>query len=126
MQHQTRHPAAMQPKFNLWIEVDGEVALSAWRVGLLQAVADTGSINAAADKLNIQYRTAWQKIHEMEVRLGQKLLDTQTGGVHGGGAKLTTAGEEYVDKLVRLQALLAPLVEAKYREVFGPLDTPAD
>jgi molybdate transport system regulatory protein len=119
MQEPIEPQAAMEPKFNLWIEVEGEVALSAWRIGLLQAVAETGSINSAADKLNIQYRTAWQKIHEMEVRLGQKLLDTQTGGVHGGGAHLTAVGQAYVDKLVRLQALLAPIVEAKYREVFG-------
>jgi molybdate transport system regulatory protein len=125
MQDQTENRAAMQPKFNLWIEVEGEVALSAWRIQLLQAVAETGSINSAADKMNIQYRTAWQKIHEMEVRLGQKLLDTQTGGVHGGGARLTAVGQDYVDKLVRLQALLTPIVEAKYREVFGaPLAQP--
>ena len=108
----------MQPKFNIWIEIEGQVALSTWRLGLLQTIAETGSINAAADKMNIQYRIAWQKIHEMEERLGVKLLDTQTGGLHGGGATLTPAGQDYVDKLTRLQAALAPIVEAKYHEIF--------
>jgi molybdate transport system regulatory protein len=108
----------MEPKFNIWIEINGEVALSAWRLGLLRAIAETGSINAAADKLKIQYRVAWQKIHEMETRLGVKLLETQTGGLHGGGAKLTPIGLDYVEKLTRLQTALAPIVEAKYREIF--------
>ena len=45
----------MEPKFNIWIEINGEVALSGWRLGLLRAVAETGSINAAAERLKIQY-----------------------------------------------------------------------
>ncbi len=108
----------MQPKFNVWIEIDGQVALSAWRLALLQAIAETGSINSAAKKLNVQYRVAWQKIHEMETRLGEKLLDTQTGGMRGGGAKLTSIGQDYVEKLRRLQAALESIVEATYREIF--------
>ncbi len=113
----------MQPKFNIWIEVEGQVALSAWRMALLKAVVETGSINAAAERMEVQYRTAWQKIHEMEERLGEKLVETQIGGVHGGGAKLTAVGQDYVEKLSRLQAALAPVVEAKYREIFEPSQT---
>lgn len=86
----------MQPRYNLWLEVDGEVVLSLWRVEMLRAIAATGSISAAAEQLKIPYRTAWQKLHEMETRLGQKLVDTQTGGSRGGGARLTPVAERYV------------------------------
>jgi molybdate transport system regulatory protein len=108
----------LQPKFNLWLEAEGQVALSSWRLALLKAILETGSINSAADRMNVQYRTAWQKVHEMEERLGVKLLDTQIGGQHGGGAKLTPIALTYVDKLTRLQAALEPLVAAKYKEIF--------
>jgi len=91
----------MQPHYNLWLEIDGEVVLSLWRVELLRAVAACGSISAAAEQLNVPYRTAWQKIHEMETRLGQKLVETQTGGRHGGGAHLTSAAERYLDQFER-------------------------
>lgn len=111
-------PLTLEPKFNLWLEAEGQVALSSWRLALLKAILETGSINAAAEQMNIQYRTAWQKVHEMEERLGAKLLDTQIGGQHGGGAKLTPLALTYVDKLARLQAALQPLVDAKYREIF--------
>ena len=50
----------MQPMFNLWLEKNDEVVLSTWRVALLRAVADTGSISAAAERTKVQYRTAWQ------------------------------------------------------------------
>lgn len=91
----------MQPHYNLWIEIDGQVVLSVWRAELLRAVARAGSISAAAEELNIPYRIAWQKIHEMETGLGQKLVETRTGGQHGGGARLTAAAERYLEKFDR-------------------------
>ena len=59
---------------NFWIEVDGVVVLSRWRVDLLKAVAQTGSISAAARRMQIPYRLAWQRIHEMEMCLDMSLL----------------------------------------------------
>jgi molybdate transport system regulatory protein len=56
----------MQAQANFWIEKEGEVVLSSWRVSLLEAVEETGSITAAAAKMNISYRRAWEKIHESE------------------------------------------------------------
>ncbi len=70
--------------YNIWLEVDGEVALSQWRLQLLEAVEETGSISAAAEKIGVSYHRAWEKIHDCEERLGVKLLETKTGG-HGGG-----------------------------------------
>ncbi len=91
----------MQPLFILWLERDGEVVLSLWRVQLLQAVADTGSISGAAEALDVGYRVAWQKIHEMEERLGEKLVETQIGGAQGGGATLTPTAVRYVEQFGR-------------------------
>jgi molybdate transport system regulatory protein len=108
----------MQPKFNLWLEKNGRVTLSIWRVALLQAVAETGSISAAAGRVGVHYRTAWQKIHEMESRLGVQLVETQTGGRGGGGAKLTAAAEAYMERFNRMTAEVERVVEAVYRETF--------
>ena len=54
----------MQIKANFWIEKEGKVVLSSWRVGLLEAIEETGSISAAASKMGVSYRRAWDKIHE--------------------------------------------------------------
>lgn len=91
----------LEPRYNLWLEVDGEVVWSVWRAELLRAVAATGSITGAAAQLDIPYRTAWQKIHEMETRLGRKLVETSIGGRDGGGAKLTAEAEALLEQFER-------------------------
>jgi molybdate transport system regulatory protein len=107
-----------QPNFNLWLEANGEVALSIWRVNLLQAVAETGSISGAAAQLGIHYRTAWQKIHEMESRLGVKLIETQTGGRQGGGTTLTPIALEYMGRFLHFSAEVEQAVQSAYQTHF--------
>ena len=110
----------MKPNYNLWLEnADEEVAISTWRVALLKAVSATGSISAAAEQMKVQYRTAWQKINEMEERLGQKLVETQVGGSRGGGAQLTAAAQDYIKKFDHFNAAIDKAVQAKYRDTFG-------
>jgi molybdate transport system regulatory protein len=109
----------MTPQFNLWLEQNDEVVMSIWRARLLQAIAETGSISAAAAQLDIHYRTAWQKIHEMETRLGQKLVATQTGGKQGGGASLTPAALDYLNKFTLFTQQIETHIQAQYQVIFG-------
>jgi molybdate transport system regulatory protein len=108
----------MQVRANFWIEKDGQVVLSRWRVALLQAIDEAGSISAAAERLGIPYRRAWDRIHECEERLGVKLIDTQTGGIGGGGAQLTPAGLDYVRRFQEFTTGLDELVKTRFREAF--------
>ncbi len=88
---------------NVWLETDeGDVALSRWRLELLETVGRTGSISAAAKAMNIQYRLAWQRIHEMEERLGIPLVQTTVGGRGGGGAMLTPEAHIVIETLREL------------------------
>lgn len=109
----------MTPRFNLWLEADSEVAFSTWRAALLRQVEQLGSISAAADKMGVQYRTAWQKINEMETRLGVKLVETQVGGQRGGGAQLTRAAQEYLRKFDRFNAEVEKVIHARYDQLFN-------
>ena len=113
----------MQPLFNVWFEIDGEVAASRWRMELLAAVGREGSITAGAEAVGVPYRVAWQKIHEMEDRLGEQLLDTQTGGSHGGGARLTAVGRAHVERMQAFCERADAAIEEIYGDVFGePMD----
>lgn len=112
----------MQIKSNFWVEKDGEVVLSRWRVSLLQAIDETGSISAAAERMGIPYRRAWDKVHECEERLGAKLIDTQTGGHGGGGAQLTREGTKYVRRFQQFSSGLDELIRNRFREVFEGTD----
>ena len=116
----------MQVKANFWIEKDGKVVLSRWRVGLLQAIDETGSISAAAQRMGIPYRRAWDKVHECEERLGVKLLNTQTGGSGGGGARLTQEGADYVRRFQQFSQGLDELIQSRFTGAFEDLSLDED
>lgn len=71
---------------------------------LLQAIAQTGSINRAAAELKMSYRYAWGLIKSAEERLSGPLLAKRVGGVTGGGAELTDAGRRLINDYRRLRA----------------------
>ena len=109
----------MQPKFNLWIEKDGKVVLSAWRVQLLETIEATGSISAAAEQLRLPYRRAWEKVQEIEKALGAKAVETAVGGKHGGGARLTPAGRRAIAQFHQFASGFEAEVARRYRDAFG-------
>lgn len=74
--------------------------------------------------MGVPYRVAWQKIHEMEERLGEHLLDTQTGGSDGGGANVTEAGKAHIQHVQALSERADAAIEEIYRDVFG--ETPRE
>jgi molybdate transport system regulatory protein len=109
----------MRPRLKVWIETEeGHVALSEWRVALLQAVAEHGSLVAAARSMGVPHRTAWQRIQEMELSLGVRLLETASGGVGGGGSALSPAAREFIRKYETLHAGLDELVNERFDDGF--------
>lgn len=104
---------------NLWLEVNDKVALSLWRVQLLEAIEETGSISAAATRMKIPYHLAWDRLDEMEEALGVRLVERQRGGPKGGGAQLTSAGGDYVGRFKRFAAEMDIIVERLFKEAFG-------
>jgi molybdate transport system regulatory protein len=114
----------MRPRLKVWIETDdGRVALSEWRVMLLQAVAEHGSLVAAARTLGVPHRTAWQRVQEMEASLGVRLLETTSGGVGGGRSRLSPAAEDLVRRYAALRAGLDDLVGQRFQNDFRELSS---
>ncbi len=109
----------LSPHSNLWIECDKQVVLSKWRVRLLEAVEETGSISAAAERMKVPYRRAWDKLDEMEKGLGLQLVERQVGGAHGGGARLTPAGRDYVARFKLFAQGIDELIVRHFQQAFG-------
>ena len=91
----------IEVRSKVWLERAGGVAVSLWRISLLEEVQATGSLAAACERMNVPYRTAWYKLKEMEEQLRVKLLDRQSGGAAGGGSSLTREGEDLVRRFRR-------------------------
>ncbi len=77
----------LEKKFR--ITKGGERIFGAGPCMLLEKVEELGSLNKAAQELNMSYSKAWSIIHKAERELNRKLLETQIGGEEGGGSYLT-------------------------------------
>ena len=108
----------MRPRFNLWIEKEGVVLISRWRARLLEAIDRTGSITAAANELDVPYRRAWERIQEMEHCLDSKLIDTEIGGKHGGGAALTQDGHALLARFNEFASGFEEIVSVRFQSHF--------
>src|SRR5699024_4901954 len=79
----------MKIKSKFWIEESGEKVFGAGPCMLLEMVERLGSLSRAAASLSMSYSKAWSIINRAEKILGYSLLERRSGGVGGGGSRLT-------------------------------------
>ncbi|HEX6032405.1 MAG TPA: LysR family transcriptional regulator [Tepidiformaceae bacterium] len=108
----------LSPRIKLWLEQDGKLVMSDYRVRLLSIVADTNSLAQAASAMKLSYRRAWGKVKEMEENLGYPLVHSEVGGAGGGHTTLTPEGERLVRAYQRFQERIALALEKSFAEEF--------
>lgn len=59
-------------------------------------IAEHGSISGAGRALGMSYRRAWLLVEAMNSGFGRPVVQAQTGGRAGGGARLSPFGAEVV------------------------------
>jgi molybdate transport repressor ModE-like protein len=84
---------------------------------LLHAIAEEGSLRAAARRHEISYRHAWGLMQKWEQRLGQSLVFME----RGRGASLTPLGQKLLWGERRAQARLGPSLESLASELSAEL-----
>jgi molybdate transport system regulatory protein len=82
------------PKARLRIRVPfgSGFAIGSGKADILEAVAETGSISAAARRMNMSYRRAWLLIDTMNRCFREPVVAAAKGGKGGGGAQITDFG----------------------------------
>lgn len=99
---------AAQVSLRLRVLHQAAIAFGPGKADLLQAIISTGSISAAAKQMDMSYRRAWQLVTTMNQCFVAPLVETQTGGSHGGGALVTPLGHEVLQLFRQMeQAALA-------------------
>ncbi len=78
---------------------------------LLAAIADEGSLNAAAESLGRSYAHAQRRVVELEDAFGS-LVDRSRGGGGGGGSELTDRARELLATFDRVRAEFSGVAEA--------------
>lgn len=94
------------------IDIEPHGRIGPGKIDLLEAIARTGSISAAGRAMEMSYRRAWDLVDELGQIFGRPVVVSQTGGKHGGGARLTPFGEELVARYRAIEALTAKAAKA--------------
>jgi molybdate transport system regulatory protein len=80
-----------------------EIALGPGRVDLLEFIGQTGSLRAAAKRMDISYMRAWSLLKLTNRCFNEPLVEVVRGGKTGGGAELTIAGQRVVSLYRRME-----------------------
>ncbi len=65
---------------------------------LLCNIDETGSIQAAAEKMGMSYSKSWKMINRAEAQMGFKFVDRVYGGKNGGSSTLTEEARMFLDR----------------------------
>lgn len=65
---------------------------------LLKYIDETGSIQAAAAKMNMSYSKGWKIINRAEKELGFRFLNRCNGGKNGGSSTITPEGRVFMER----------------------------
>jgi len=91
-------------RFRLRLTSGGAIAVGPGKIDLLEAIAETQSITAAAKSIGMSYRRAWALVDQINASLKQPAVASAKGGEHGGGSRLTAVGQALVARYRRIEA----------------------
>ncbi len=112
-----------KPRLKLHVRIlsNDEIAFGPGKAELLEAIQRTGSISQAAKSMNMSYRRAWQLVDTMNQCFDSALVETQTGGTHGGGAVVTEFGQTILKKFRIMENQAAQAIQQDFDELSGLL-----
>lgn len=85
------------------VEIGEDIALGPGKVELLEHIAETGSLAAAARSMKMSYMRAWTLVQTMERCFRKPLVEAVRGGRERGGTRLTETGVKAVALYRRME-----------------------
>ena len=100
-------------QLQLRIKLSPSVAFGPGKAELLEHIAASGSISAAARAMRMSYKRAWQLVDDMNRSFRSPLVAAAAGGSQGGGALLTKNGVQVLNAYREIQQLAAAATQSK-------------
>jgi molybdate transport system regulatory protein len=101
------------------IMAGGVIAIGPGKIALLEAIAATGSITAAAKSLEMSYRRAWLLLDELNNSLRTPAVDSAKGGTSGGGSEVTATGRRLIDLYRGVEARAEKACQAELAQLLN-------
>jgi molybdate transport system regulatory protein len=86
-----------KPQAHVRIDFTAGCSVGPGKIALLEGIARTGSLSAAARSLGMSYRRAWLLLHSVNDAFHEPSVELSVGGKDGGGARLTPFGDSLVE-----------------------------
>ena len=106
---------SIRTQFRLRILRGSDIAVGPGKIDLLEAIAETGSITAAARSLGMSYRRAWLLVDTMNRCFRHPVVETESGGHRGGGTRLTATGTRALRRYRNAEKLAAKAAGSELR-----------
>ena len=106
-----------RPHLSIRLDLTSGDRIGPGKIGLLEAIRDTGSISAGARKLGMSYRRAWLLVDEINAALQKPAVASTTGGRQGGGAVLTPVGNKIIQIYRSIEAAARKSAGGEFRAV---------
>ena len=90
-------------------------AMGPGKAELVERIAATGSISAAARAMGMSYRRAWQLVEALNRSYKEPVISTAIGGERGGGARVTPFGRQVLKAFRAMERKASRAIEADLR-----------
>src|SRR5690606_30083732 len=87
----------LEKTIRLRLKFSPEIIMAPGKAQVLRGIRDTGSISATGRLIGMSYKRTWDLVTRMNQDYKTPLIQTATGGQHGGGASLTPTGEKVLE-----------------------------
>lgn len=107
----------MRVAYKIWLDHRGK-AFGDGPCELLRRVEKTKSLHRAALNMGMSYNKAWRLMGTLEKRLGFLLLERKTGGVSGGGSRITPEAKKLIQRYERFRKEAEKSLEKTFKKHF--------
>jgi molybdate transport system regulatory protein len=105
------------PKAHVRLDLSAALSIGPGKISLLEAIARSGSLSAAARELDMSYRRAWLLLHSINEGFEEPVVVLNAGGKEGGGSRLTSFGETLVRRYRNFQAAVQTLAVRDFADL---------
>ena len=111
-------------RLTLRVDLGKDRAIGPGKIRLLEAIRDAGSITKAGIALGMSYRRAWLLVDDMNNCFRDPVIAAQPGGANGGGATLTSFGQQLVEQYRAIESDALAATKRYLRDIESNLKGP--
>ncbi|MSN95865.1 LysR family transcriptional regulator [Campylobacter sp. FMV-PI01] len=114
----------MLVKTKTWIEnAKGELLFGKGKTEVLDVISQTGSIKAASEMLDMNYKKCWTHLKILEKNFNDTLFETKQGGGEEAGTRLKPKAYELMSAYKQLEKEIDEFANRRFKELFLEKDS---